>query len=332
MTRALHVVTNPNCQIAATKIFRRIYDATKQQHFPLGIRMRFIPMASAVSHGKIYDLKKCRLQQRGWLNSIEHTTYDGIELLDTSSQKMPTLRNMIMKLKSKSDGNPLFISVNTQWNNNEKTIFTFRRKLANEARPRIPTLLTYLIHTTKYKNCNVYFTQSAQNEAQQNVWGESTKEVVRAADQYVPSDAINEDIILLGLQDYISYNDPTVQDTERSENIYLGTETSSVNSFTSGNTNQRTTSKFYDTSTVGSKESDIQTSTASTQHATSDYQALRQDIAQMNKNLTILDANSKSKQNDILGRILMIEKQLAPPPAQDTMSISGKQDLSEATS
>jgi hypothetical protein len=178
-----------------------------------------------------------------------------------------------------------------------KDNFHNSEKIANEARSGIPTLLTNLVNATKYKNCITYFTSSAHNDARQISWDESGKDVIRAADNYVPSAAIDEDIALLGLQDYMDYNEPTEQEATQAENIYLGTENSSVNSFTSGDTNQRMTSKLDDTSTVASKESDVQNSTASRQNATSDYQELRKDIAQMNKNLTILDANSKSKQN-----------------------------------
>jgi hypothetical protein len=39
---ALHVISNPNCQAAATKVFRQLYDASKLKAFPFGIRMRFI--------------------------------------------------------------------------------------------------------------------------------------------------------------------------------------------------------------------------------------------------------------------------------------------------
>jgi hypothetical protein len=141
---------------------------------------------------------------------------------------MPTLRNMIMTIKSKIDGSPLFVSVNFQWNNQARSIFTYRKKLTVKAKACIPTLLTYLQNTTAYKRCAIYFTPSAQNASAMNAWDSTTDDVIRAAALFVPSDAINEDIKLLGLEEYINYTEATAPEISRAENIYLGDEVRSV--------------------------------------------------------------------------------------------------------
>jgi hypothetical protein len=167
--------------------------------------------------------------------------------------KMPTLRNLIMA--SKIDNSLQFVSVNLQWNNQDQTICRYRKKPASEAKARVHTLLTDLLRTTKYKLCTVYFTPEAQNAATQNAWDTTTNNVIWAADLFVPIAAITEDIKLLGLEEYIDYSETTSPATLRAENIYLGEEVSSVNSFTTGRTVQQTTTKFDDNSTIGSKDS-----------------------------------------------------------------------------
>jgi hypothetical protein len=63
----------------------------------------------------------------------------------------------------------------------------------------------------------VYFTPAAQNEAAQNVWNTATIDVIRAADLFFPTDAIIEDIKLLGLQEYINYSETATQENTRAE-------------------------------------------------------------------------------------------------------------------
>ena len=122
--KALHIVASSNGRQRAIKYFRDLYH-TKRSTFPLGMRMRFIPMPNAVSASRLQEIKKCKSQQRGWLQSIDHEVSEDIEHLDISMDDMPSLRQMISKMKSDTDDAPLYVGINFQWNSNSPTIFTF---------------------------------------------------------------------------------------------------------------------------------------------------------------------------------------------------------------
>jgi hypothetical protein len=202
--KALHIFTTPQNRKSVVKVFSDLYSKAGQKSFPLGIRLRLIPMAqTATSATKINEIKECRHDQKVWLQNIQHYTYDGILNLDKPTAQMPTLREMIMRLRSTMDTARLYFGINQQWNNPEKYIFTFHKLYSYEAVAKIPTLITLLSNTTPYNLCYKYFTADAIEEAKDNIWDDKNKEVIRPGDLIVPTDAIASDIVRLGLRDLI---------------------------------------------------------------------------------------------------------------------------------
>jgi hypothetical protein len=314
--KALHLITTPQNRKSVVKVFSDLYSKAGQKSFPLGIRLRLIPMAqTATSATKINEIKECRHDQRVWLKNIQHYTYNGILNLDKSSAQMPTLRELIMRLKSNVDNERLFFGVNQQWNNPEKYIFTFHKLYSYEAIAKIPTLITLLPNTTSYKLCYKYFTTEAIEEAKDNIWDEKNKEVIRPGDLSVPTDAIAADIVRLGLKDLIKKDDALPEEDLHALQVFLGNEESSVATFTSGNSTQqaKVTSKFLDTNS-NSSASSVNTTSSITPMAQSDVQTILKSIASLSKTVTVLDANVKSQamnSEELIGKMITLEQQIS---------------------
>ena len=87
------------------------------QSYPNGIRMRYVKVKSAaVNNVEKSKMDKLRGRQKDFIQAIVSTTTDDILQLDYSKEagKYPTLRQMVMELKS-SSGNPLFHCVDLNW-------------------------------------------------------------------------------------------------------------------------------------------------------------------------------------------------------------------------
>ncbi len=310
--KALHVITTPESHKEALQTFRKLYSRAGQKHFPLSIRMRFIPMHTAVSLSKIDDLKKCRHDQKGWLKCIRSYTYDGIQSLDKSTIQMPTLRALIMKLTAKSEStNKLFVGVNQQWNNPERYVFTFRKKVSQEALARIPTLLTYLINTTPHQMCHRYFTEEAVEISKDYIWDDDSKDVIHPGDLLVPLEAISADILQFDLSQYISYDEDSDLRAKHTEQVFLGIEDSSIATFTSGQSTVQLTGNISDTS---SQASSINTE-AKNPSTSNEVNTLAASVAKLTKTVSLLDANVKSNtmnSEDILGKIISLKQRLGP--------------------
>ena len=110
-------------------------------------------------------MEKLRQRQKEFLTNITNVQSHDIFQLDYSQQsgKIPTLRQMIMSVKSRSNY-PMFHCVDMDWKA-DGFIFQFSSTLSEEAETAIMTLLPLLEH--KFPNCGVKenFTQEAKDRS-----------------------------------------------------------------------------------------------------------------------------------------------------------------------
>jgi hypothetical protein len=305
--KALHIVSSSEDQLMAIKSYNGLYKMG-QRKFPLGMKMRFIPMAHSVSPHVIETIKRSRSYQQGWLNSIEHIYSSDIQILDKSSAQMPTLREMIGRLTSSADNQELFQGVNRQWNDPNKFVFTYRKQVRTEARSRVSTLLTYLKHTSGHDMCDRYFSDSAVEAAQHQIWDEELKDVIQLADLMVPIEAINADADYFGIP-LEPASRPEANNNSHALNVFLDKVPTSVKTFTSANAsiNSLHTSNTddKDTSTTHSPHTNKDTLNSA------DLTTLTSTLLQINKKIAILDANVKNNNHEseeILGKLIVMEK------------------------
>jgi hypothetical protein len=300
--KALHVVSAFKSQITAKKEFNMIYHVTKTT-FPLGMRMRFVPILSKAGPNIIERVKRCRLDQKGWLSCLDNRYTTDITMLDTSLHQCPSLRELLMKLKSKKDNRKLFMGINKQWNSMDRYIFTFRKEVKEEAINRINTLYLYLKSTTGYPYLHKYFSDSAIETSQEQVWDSTLKEVIQSSDLNFQLEAIDKDIEHMGIQDFISYVDEDKNEDSHAMNVYLGKESSSVTTFASNKdddlksigTNETEKTVLNDTKIVTSTDNDTNN---------------KKDINQLFRSVAVIDANVKQGFNnneEIIGRLISLE-------------------------
>ena len=113
MTRALAVECSAKikwrCQAKLLKLYSRKMKAVRE--YPNGIRLRYVKVKkSAVNMIEKSKMDKLRGRQKDFLKSICSSTHDDMIQLDYSKDagNIPTLRQMIMDLKSKDTNFPLF--------------------------------------------------------------------------------------------------------------------------------------------------------------------------------------------------------------------------------
>lgn len=183
--KALHVVCAMDETEDVKDILYKVYHL-KATTFPFGVRMRFIPWTFMPTQTKRDQLLKVRKRQMLYTRTIIHSASWEIAALDTRAGELPTLRSIIMGMKSKTDdpGTPLFLSVDRGWNNDAVHVFCFLPRVNTEARSTIATLLP-LLKILHGDPVQAYFTVQAAERSQKCVWDEETKEIVTADEMQI---------------------------------------------------------------------------------------------------------------------------------------------------
>lgn len=135
------------CQKDLLKLYSRTMKPVEA--YPNGICMRFVKMKKdAINMKGKSKFDKLRERQKQFLAGIRtQVTYDVCQL-DYSSRKgeIPTLRQMVMSITSKNDGEtPLFHCVDMDWLQ-EGFTFQYSATVQEQAKTVINTLLPYLHH------------------------------------------------------------------------------------------------------------------------------------------------------------------------------------------
>lgn len=117
-------------------------------NYPLGIKMRLIPMSNGLSPRQKENAKICREQQHAFLTSINTYVINTIFTLDGRLREnpIPSLRSIIMNAKTTETQHNLFYAVDASWRPNN-TVFVFPIRHTDEAIQYIRTFPGRLLHT-----------------------------------------------------------------------------------------------------------------------------------------------------------------------------------------
>ena len=202
MVRALVVEVSArqkwDCQSALLLLYSRKMKDISQ--YPNGIRLRFVKLKkSGVNQVEKSKMEKLRQRQKEFLQTVTSTTNHDIFQLDYSKNtgKIPTLRQMIMSLTSRSYS-PLFHAVDMDWRA-DGFVFQFSSTLAEEAETAMMTLLPLLEH--HFPDCDVRdnFTQEAKDRSKTMVWDEKRRMIIDTAAGH-ETEEIEEDENLVGFE------------------------------------------------------------------------------------------------------------------------------------
>ena len=225
-------------QAALLKLYsRQIKDSSE---YPNGIRLRFVKMKKAgVNQIEKSKMEKLRQRQKAFLDTVtSHTSHDIIQL-DYSSKagKEPTLRQMIMSIKSKNTGFPLFHCVDMDWKR-EGFVFQFSSTLAEEAETTILTLLPTLEHFFPEVNVRANFTQHAVKRTQHMIWDNVKMMIV---DTSVPEETedIQEEEDLMGFEFLVAVDAELTRDLPK----FAPHDNDSVSTLKSKDATARTTGR-----------------------------------------------------------------------------------------
>jgi hypothetical protein len=147
---ALHVEAIKQEKNTVKKALLQLYSRSSwitSQDLPNGIRLRFVtPRRDATSTHAITKLDRLRQRQKGFLNTVERseTNWDILHLDWRLRDETPTLREMIMSLKSNTHDTKLFLSVDLD-QQKSGFVFLYLPEVREEARSMIRTLYTYLL-------------------------------------------------------------------------------------------------------------------------------------------------------------------------------------------
>ena len=151
------------------------------QELPNGIRVRFIKsMRNALNTREKGKLEVLIARQKAFLTTISQSANWDILTLDYSADEgvEPTLRQMIMSLKTKEDESiPLFHNVDLDWQG-RGYIFEFSPKLKREAECTIHTLLPTLKYLFPNVDVEDNFTPECSERCDNMVYDITKKQVI----------------------------------------------------------------------------------------------------------------------------------------------------------
>jgi hypothetical protein len=117
------------------------------EDYPNGIRLRFVKSKrDAINTNEKGKIERLRQRQKIFLNNItSSTTLDIVQLDYARDDESPTLRQMIMSLKTRDTGVPLFHCVDLDWRG-DGYIFQYSPQVKEEAECAIHTLYPLTQH------------------------------------------------------------------------------------------------------------------------------------------------------------------------------------------
>ena len=169
--------------------------------YPNGIRLRFVKMKnSGVNKVEKSKMDKLRQRQKDFLDTItSHSSHEIVQIdYSASAGEEPTLRQMIMGLRSKDSGYPLFHCIDMDWKK-EGFIFQFSANLAEEAETTILTLLPTLEHFYPDVDVRSNFTRQGIERCENMAWDDNRQMIIDTAAPLETED-IDEEENLLGFE------------------------------------------------------------------------------------------------------------------------------------
>ena len=200
--RALYLHINAVGQQTAFEIF-----SSKYGRFIGGLpkigKMRFYPTWFQVhSESSREKLRNAIIHQKSFLDVVKEDRCSDITTLDTSTQGLPSLRELLGDLMSHSCPKlPLFISADQYVYENQGIVFQFMPHLAEEVSMMMHNLIPYLKHMHG-DAVEPYFLLEAVEAAKKYTWDEENHQVVCPTDVNM---AAEEDQDPFGLSDATTY-------------------------------------------------------------------------------------------------------------------------------
>jgi hypothetical protein len=164
--RALCVEVNSRFRWEAQRKFISYFSRNLKnlKEYPNGIRLRFVKnKKDAINSAEKGKIEKLRARQKSFLsNIVSSKTWDIVQLDYSAQSKEPTLRQMIMSLKTSNDI-PLFHCVDLDWRG-EGHVFQFSPEVKVEAEYTINTLLPILKHQFPDIEVDKHFTHETNDQ------------------------------------------------------------------------------------------------------------------------------------------------------------------------
>ena len=215
--RALHVHINAVGQQHAFERLSNRY-GTSNNGFPKNRKMRFYPTWFRVhSEQSREKLRKAILRQKSFCNVVRDDRCADIASLDTSSNGLPSLRELVGKIMShKYPTLPLFVSADHHFYDNGGIVFQFMPHLADEAIMMMHNLLPYFRHLHG-EAVEQYFLPEAVQASRSLEWDEDNHCVLCPTDENM---ATAEDVDPFGLEDARSFvNEEMKQAAEAAKTV-----------------------------------------------------------------------------------------------------------------
>jgi hypothetical protein len=231
--RALHVVCEAGAKFDEAKsILQQVYCSASNE-FPLDIPMRFVP-SRITGVDRLNKVKRCKQLQKDFLLCVEgkQALCWDIALLDVQVGTLPTLRQLLLDVKSRTgdQSNNLFLSVDTSYNRQELVLVSFLPFMETEVRAFISNMVPIMIHKYKDTRIKEYFIESAVERAKDSEWDEEKQELITKDDKYWDNFDEADDLAKFGLTS-IEFTTESMQRIERI--IHGTTDNDSLGSFTS---------------------------------------------------------------------------------------------------
>lgn len=231
--RALHVVCESGAKFDEAKHILQLVYCSMSTEFPLDIPMRFVP-ARITGVDRMNKVKRCKQLQKDFLLCVEgkQALCWDIALLDVRVGTLPTLRSLLLDVKSRSgdQSNNLFLSVDTSYNRQELVLVSFLPIMEAEVRAFISNMVPIMMHKFKDTRIQEYFIESAVERAKDSEWDEEKQELVTKDDKYWDNFDEADDLARFGLTT-IEFTTESMQRIERI--IHGTTDNDSLGSFTS---------------------------------------------------------------------------------------------------
>ena len=308
--KAIYVVCDTRDFDAYSAALKIIYHQSVK-NFPLGIKLRFMPQVRNADEDLLILQQLFRAQQEQFLSKIVTASSNDIRLLDAHVGSKKTLRNVIMNLKHPETGRTMFLTVDTQWNNSARHIFTFKKSHEKHAIRMVNTLAAYL---TRIKQNDVlpYFTVEAIERSKKLQWDEKrqcimTMDEIFYQDMDLWQNAEDFELDVTALKQLAQNTTSTGTNggnvatqvanieakSSRVENIFAGEDTCSI-----GTVSSKAKAKRM----AGIMESDLErdnSSVGSTSTTASGRSSNRQKDDQWKRRLSVITANQNETNRNI---------------------------------
>jgi hypothetical protein len=179
LARALHFIVEDGDVEYAKQELSEMYNGVKYNDFPLGMRLRFMPMFARVPNIKAQGRFRVMMgyQQRFCRHVGEITNGDILDI-DGSLPSGQTLREYLMEMRIDGDEKkPLFVAINPSWND-KGYIYNFMPQSRDVAKLTLEHLLVKLRHenipyyssTMGWHRIDRLFAPVAQERADETKW------------------------------------------------------------------------------------------------------------------------------------------------------------------